>query len=342
MIVANSGEKNDLPRVRASKRVLQPTMNQVVSPQLLLCVAFMAAGLAGCDFQPTVMDKTASASSFGNHPPSIRSAKILPSPVTLEGTVSVLVDAEDLDRDPLTFRYKWFVNDAPMPVQTFAALKTDGLKRGDHIRVEIVPSDGKIEGPTYKVPVETVANTPPVVTGTSFISTVGSAGQHVEIRVEGSDRDGDEIHYAFRWWRNSTLLKEGEGNTVDIAEWAAQDVLAVDVTPSDPFTKGSPFRTERAGGGNRPPAIVTQAPALTSLERYEYTVRANDPDGDVLSFTLATGIPGMSIEKDSGQLVWIIAPGTKGNQRAKILVEDGHGGSASQEIDLALPALTPS
>lgn len=317
-------------------------MNQFRPSTLLPWAMLLAAGLAGCDFQPVAVDKTGSTSSSGNHPPMIRSAKIMPDPLTLEGPLSVLVDAEDLDRDPLTFRYKWFVNDTPVQVQTHGKLNSDALKRGDDVRVEIIPSDGKVEGPAYKVPVETVANTPPVVTQTSFVTTTGPAGQHVEIRAEGSDRDGDEIQYAYRWLRNNTLVKEGTDNTLDIVEEAAQDDVAVDVIPSDPFAKGRPFRTQRSGGGNKPPAIVTQAPALASSERYEYLVRANDPDGDVLSYSLATGIPGMSIDKTSGQLIWIIAPGTKGTQKAKILVEDGHGGSASQEIDLMLPAATPS
>src|SRR5262249_17421656 len=158
------------------------------------------------------------------------------------------------------------------------------------------------------------------------VTTTGPAGQHVEIRAEGSDRDGDEIQYAYRWLRNNTLVKEGTDNTLDIAESTAQDDVAVDVIPSDPFTKVRPFRTQRSGGGNKPPAIVSQGPALASLERYEYLVRANDPDGDVVSYSLATGIPGMSIDKTSGQLVWIIAPGTKGTHKATVLVEDGHGG----------------
>ena len=52
----------------------------------------------------------ASGASTGNHPPAVRSARIFPSKAMIEMELRVEVQGEDMDGDPITYRYKWLVN----------------------------------------------------------------------------------------------------------------------------------------------------------------------------------------------------------------------------------------
>ena len=56
--------------------------------------------------------ETASRTSSGaaNHPLVVKAASIMPSPLTLSGPLTVRVEAQDLDLNTLSFRYRWLVN----------------------------------------------------------------------------------------------------------------------------------------------------------------------------------------------------------------------------------------
>ncbi|HEY6086029.1 MAG TPA: putative Ig domain-containing protein, partial [Nitrospira sp.] len=111
----------------------------------------------------------------------------------------------------------------------------------------------------------------------------------------------------------------------------------VEVIPMDPFTKGKVFRSDAIAIDNSPPKIMSTPSTPNTVDRYEYAVQAIDPDGDRLSFTLKAAPTGMTIDHISGLLIWRIVPGTSGTHSAKIVVEDGQGGSTVQEINLTLP-----
>ena len=46
------------------------------------------------------------ASGIANHPPVVKAASIMPSPLTLSGPLTVRVEAQDLDLNTISFRYR--------------------------------------------------------------------------------------------------------------------------------------------------------------------------------------------------------------------------------------------
>jgi hypothetical protein len=48
----------------------------------------------------------------------------------------------------------------------------------------------------------------------------------------------------------------------------------------------------------------------------------------------------MTIDPTTGMISWQVAPEVKGTHRVRIVVQDGHGGSASQDFDLTLASST--
>ena len=90
---------------------------------------------------------------------------------------------------------------------------------------------------------------------------------------------------------------------------------------------------------NHPPTI-TSTPPLMVNRTYEYDVEATDSDGDALAFSLTNAPEGMTIDADSGRLVWTAAPTQIGTVAPTVTVSDGQGGAATQPMPLTVTADT--
>ena len=84
---------------------------------------------------------------------------------------------------------------------------------------------------------------------------------------------------------------------------------------------------------------INQAPVITSTpiveavigQPYEYLIRANDPDGDPLTFNLNQAPEGMEVD-DSGKITW--NPTEIGEFAFEVAVSDGRGGVDIQVLNL--------
>lgn len=281
---------------------------------------------------------TASGNSQTNRPPTVQSATIVPDPVVRSGPISVRVEAIDPDRDAVTFRHQWLVNGNPIEGQAGLTLEPHLLKRGDSVVVEVIPSDGKTQGPPYRTPAVAVANTPPEVTQIVLAPNEVRVGERLQAKIEGSDADRDEIRYTLKWWRNNEPLSEGEESALDTTGFSRGDTIVVQVTPHDSAGPGKARFAAQITIENSPPKITSTPPRTISQGRYEYAVTASDPEGDPLTYTLQTAPSGMTIDKSTGRIEWRITAETKGTHRVKVAVEDDRKGHAFQEFDLSLPA----
>ncbi len=273
-----------------------------------------------------------------NRPPSIRSARIVPVPPVLSEPVSVQVEGEDPDRDPLTFRYQWLVNGDPVPGAIGHQLNPDTLKRGDRVSVQVIPFDGKVSGAPYRTEPVSVGNTLPVVLRVTIEPGQIRVGDVLQAQVEGTDADHDEVRYRFRWWKNNRLISEGEENTFDTAGLLRDDVIAVSVIPRDGVGEGKEMFSPTMTIANSPPKITSVPHSITQQGRYLYTVTAVDPEGDPVSFSLPTAPPGMTIDQKTGRIDWQVPPESNGSYRIKVVAQDDRGGWAFQEFDLSLSA----
>lgn len=293
--------------------------------------------LLGCtDEPPQKINGAGFVSASGNRPPSIRTARLLPDPLVLNGPITVDIQAEDPDRNPLSFRYKWFVNGALVAGQDKHELAADRLKRGDRVHVEVIPSDGTVEGSPYRTQPVVVGNSPPVVASVVFEPSQAAPGDRLRAKVQASDADHDDIRLTFRWWRNQNLLKEGEESEIDTAGFSIKDLVRADVIPHDPGSKGRAVSSAPLLLGNSPPKILSTPAMPTGREHFEYIVQAKDAEGDPITYLLETAPPGMSIDKATGHISWKIPPDLTGTHRVRVVAEDGQGGSAFQEFDLTL------
>jgi len=148
-----------------------------------------------------------------NTPPVISEARLLPQTPKSGSRLTVSIKGADADRDVISFRYKWSINDAFAGEENY--LETE-LKKGDIITVEVTPFDD--EGPGKGVRLRnSVYNSLPVITE----SVPSFDGKTYVYQITAADPDGDSLTYA---------LKDGpQGMTVD----PEKGVITWQVPPGD-------------------------------------------------------------------------------------------------------------
>lgn len=273
--------------------------------------------------------------------PVVVSAKILTDPiVVLDTPVQVQIDAQDPEREAVSFQYQWYADNMPLAKQTGATLPAELLKRGQMISVEVTPLDGSHTGKPYRTKGVMVGNTPPRVTAIVLLPQTVRPGVRLDAQVEVDDPDHDMVDLGYKWYRNETVVKEGGESFLDTTGLVVRDMVTVEVTPRDALASGNPRKSDPVILGNSAPRIVSTPPTTLSQDRFDYSVRAVDPDGDQLTFQLEAAPPGMTISVESGRILWQIPSGQQGTFHVKVAAQDGAGGLATQEFDVTLTSET--
>lgn len=275
--------------------------------------------------------------SSKNRAPIIRSVRILPTSITLDRQISVQVEAFDPDADLITYRHRWKVNGVVIPGETHSLFNAKMLKRGDRLSVEVTPYDGNIEG----APIEAdalVTNTSPHVTQVLFEPAEVRVGDRIALQVVGSDADQDPIEYRYRWWRNNSEVADGDMAELSTDGFAKGDTIVVEVTPSDPTSKGKSKISKPIAVLNSAPKIISVPPSKIEKGRFVYAVSAKDPDGDQLTYALEAAPPGMKIDEVTGRIEWPLKGKLVGNHKVRVTATDAEQATAFQEFDLTFSA----
>jgi len=254
----------------------------------------------------------------------------------LTGPIIAHVDAQDIDQNPLSFRYRWIVNGRTVRSQEGEQLSPELLKRGDAVSVEVWPHDGKVEGSSFTTEPVVVGNSPPVVARLAIEPELVSPGVRVQARADISDADRDVVRVSYRWLKNDALVQEGDEAELDTAGFSRGDSLSVEAVPFDGVQKGSAVRSVPIRVGSTPPRILS-APAKSVVNnRYDYQVQATDAESDSITFSLETAPPGMTIDEHNGSVSWQISPDQIGVHKVRILAKDSQGAVTFQEFELNL------
>jgi hypothetical protein len=296
----------------------------------------MSVILLGCEGGEVGADNPGTKLTTGNHPPVVRAATLHPTPLVLTGPIVVHVEAQDVDRNPLSFRYRWIVNGQPIVNQESEQLSPELLKRGDALSVEILAHDGTVESRPFTMEPVVVANSPPVVTHLAIEPESVFPGILARARADISDVDRDVIRVSYRWWKNDALVQEGDEAELDTAGFSRGDTLSVEAVPFDGAQKGAAVRSVPIRVGNTPPRIVSVPTKSIANNRYDYPVKATDAESDAITFSLETAPPGMTIDAHKGSVSWQISPDQIGVHKVKILAKDSQGAIAFQEFELDL------
>lgn len=297
-------------------------------------ITLAALGLMGCNFDSSQTDAMGSGTAGPNRPPVIRSVTLAPIPIIREGVMTATVDADDLDGDALTFTFKWIVNEEPRPEEALPTFHPKLLNLGDRLAVEAIPHDGKVAGLPVRSQSVVVGNTPPAIRTLTIQPSNAKVGDRLVATVDGSDIDGEDIRYTYRWSHNNRLIVEGEQETLDTTGFSRGDTIAVSVTPHDRGSHGKEQTSELLTLANSPPKFTSSAPGVLAKGQYSYVVSAVDPENDPYTFALESAPPGMIIDEKTGRIQWEVPAASAGVYKVKILVKDDHEGWSSQELDV--------
>jgi hypothetical protein len=231
------------------------------------------------------------AATARNSPPGAPRVEIRPArPRRGEPLHAVLAaPAEDADRDPITYKFTWRKNGAPL------AIAGDGREvpgtevvRADAFELTVTASDGEATGPKAIATVA-VANTPPTPPRIAIEPRRPKGGEPIRLVVAepARDVDGERLTLQIAWTRDGRPTGSG-AETLEPSQFAKHERVRVVVTPRDGEESGPPAADEIVVEDAPPaaPAVAfgTDKPTAGAPLKAVVKTPARDPDGDAVRY----------------------------------------------------------
>ena len=236
-----------------------------------------------------------------NDPPIILH---LPTWHVTEGETEVLdLTGHIQDRNDFPDRLAIWCEDPNVTVVGFELHGTFDVWR-PQVDIPIEVHDGEEHAEAELVVLITNVNDAPLVASTP--PTIGSVGERYLYDLEIWDEDPSEV-------LTISLVQRPKGMRMDTAgqlTWKPTEdqfgMNHVNVSVSDGrVVIYHTWAIEVAPLGNRPPSFTGQPlGAIVAGKTYRSTVTAEDPDGDVLYYSLFRSPPGASMNNLTGEIVW--------------------------------------
>ncbi|MBI3185108.1 MAG: hypothetical protein HYZ28_23475 [Myxococcales bacterium] len=259
--------------------------------------------------------RTASAETVvSNAPPGAPTVQLDPASPTIERPLRAVVAkaASDADGDPISYRFQWTKNGAPLPYpESQAEVPAAELKKGDLWSATVRAHDGETVGPPSSATVR-IGNAAPSPPRVELSPKSPGRGQGLRaVLTEGSDPDGDPLSYRFEWKREGKLVPLPPDSAAVPRDGplapAKGELWSVEVYASDGVAESKPARAE-VRIANSPPtapqvACCAQAPGSAapacggsfragSTIAAEVTSPSADADGDSVTYSYSWTVGG--------------------------------------------------
>ena len=246
--------------------------------------------------------------------------ELVPKEATRKSTVNLRPTGFELTG----VKIEWLMNGRPYT--TLVPTQFDGADaaKGAAIQARVV-----VQGREVLSDIVQIVNAPPEITRVQFLLEVFKPGDTLSVEVAGNDIDEDKVAFLYEWTKNGEPA--GQGSAIG-APLKRGDKVSVRITPFDGESYGTPVVFPREIP-NLPPMIVDHKDFTFDGTVYTYQVRASDPDGDTLVYSLEPPLSGMTLDPSSGLLKWVVPVEFKGTRNIGISVSDGHGGRAKYSIE---------
>lgn len=225
---------------------------------------------------------------------------------------------------------RWMRNGEIIKGQTAEVLPAHSFVKGDTVTVMVDSDAGQAEASA------TIVNSPPQVASVPFANPFITCGADIVAEPQGIDEDGDPVHFTFLWSINGEEVIGNDSPLLSGEHFCKGDRIALDVVPYDEDGAGQIFRGREFVVPNSPPSFISAPPLQFNDRIYSYEARAEDPDGDRLTYSLESAPVGMTIDNATGDIRWLIEAGAAGEHHIRIVVQDEEGMNAFQEFMLSL------
>jgi hypothetical protein len=239
---------------------------------------------------------TSEVITIRNTPPTMASLGFTPS--VLNAGAGTLVCAgtglADVDNDPITVGYEWWVNGIQR--STSFTIDANTLDRGDTVFCSARPYDNEEYGTSLSTTPVTMANSPPTIRQVTLSTNTPIEGDTLIPTVtDVADADGDSVTVAYAWRINGVVASTDA--IISSAIFSRGDTIELVVTPNDGTISGTPVSSGVVTVNNAPP-VLSQAPALSpgSPRRSQAVTTVavgSDPDGDSVTWEYTWTVNGV-------------------------------------------------
>lgn len=222
---------------------------------------------------------------------------------------------------------EWTVNGASVAGAAAPQFKASEVKKRDVIQASVTVAGVKVASN----PVE-IRNSPPEITSVKIMPEVFKPGDTLYAEVAARDPDGDPVTISYAWVLNGQPAGTDQKLAVSLKRG---DKISIGATPFDGVDQGKPVLEEREIL-NMPPMIMEHREFTFDGKTYTYQVKAEDPDGDPLTYSLGAAPNGMTIDSSTGLVKWTVPPDYKGVTSMAVIVDDGHGGTSRYNVKITI------
>lgn len=177
-------------------------------------------------------------------------------------------------------------------------------------------------------------NTPPTAVDVSATATTATS---VSIPLKGQDADGDALTYTVGTPAHGTATVSGSTATYkSAAGYAGPDSFTYTVSDgTDTATATVNVTVKSAPPVNKPPTAAPVSATTTTGAAVQIALKGSDPDGDPLTYTVASPSHGTATVNGS-TATYTPAAGYTGADSFGYQVSDGKGGTASNTVSVTV------
>ena len=241
------------------------------------------------------------------------SIEVLPVETTKNSILNLIVRGTE----PAKVKVMWLVNGMPVENNSGFQFNTANVKKGDTVQAKAIVQDRDIL--SNVVPIR---NSPPELISARFIMNDPSNPGKLSVDVAGKDADGDAVTFLYEWTNNQAPA--GKGKTID-SSIKRGDKISVKIVPFDGEAYGRPIILTNEVR-NLPPVFIEDSRVNFDGHVWTTQIKASDPDGDTLTYSIKDAPPGMTINPATGGISWNVPPEFTGKASFTVSVNDGHGG----------------
>ncbi len=248
----------------------------------------------GAEYGPT----GTAAVVVGNSPPTVDSATLGPDEAYEDTVLEVEVDYFDVEGDPASVTYEWYVDGSLVADATEETLTGEHFGKHDEVWVEIIATDGFDTADPVASNSVTILNTAPTLTTATMDPTELYEGSVVScVGSDLEDIDGDDLGMSYAWFVNDVEVSTAE--TLDGGSFDRGDSVYCSVGADDGEVVGPTVTTDPATVLNSPPVVssVTISPSAP-VEGDTVTASvgsASDDDGDSVTTSYAWYVDGTQV-----------------------------------------------
>jgi RHS repeat-associated protein len=168
-------------------------------------------------------------------------------------------------------------------------------------------------------------------------------GIELTFQLTGNDPDGDALTFSGQNLPSGAVIDQQTGLFTWSPGFFQAGAYQLTFMASDGYdTSNETIVTIVVNDVNRPPEITTSAiPAGRIDQEYRFLIKANDPDGDELSYALTTAPSGMVISSEGRLSSWIPGITDLGEYTVTVEVLDNRGGIDSKTYTLSIADTIP-